>query len=384
VPLLVHSTQETAVEIAGWSFRVKGLAQIHPPHLPAILLAPSGGELARVTAPPADRFLVGLFGDGPPDLAERLDAIVVPVEPGIRLRGGDWRALDLFDRIVVTDVERAPMEELLAWCRAGGSLVVAGARGFAPGPCLGTLVQAPDLEEALRRAGPVARSRIPRPLAVWPAVYGLVRSPDGNPRALATARWIALGCAVAMAFQVLMGALGWIGRRALLRGLVLVAFAGGGLGLLVPSAHYTALAAGRIEVCYFGDGVVRRRILHVRIGVGPGATFSPGELQAPVLYRSGGDPWWRGPGRVCTLPEGVIRIFLEEQVARGRPASTLMLDSSAPPSGRMLHDRPVLDLLPTASPGGPWRAGASVGTAAPVPGTEEEPLLARLEVALQD
>jgi hypothetical protein len=362
IPVLLASETAQVVDLEGWRFAVHGPTWVHPPRLPCAVRDPEGKELLFLSRAPGEVRLVGVVGDVPADLGDGV--LAVPIRPH-GMAPTQWRALDLFDRILITGGV-APdadwMGAVREWVRAGGSLVAP----FDPLPSGAGLG---SWHTTLERAGPIGEPRIPRPGNVRPDVYGLVARPAAHAPALVSARWIVAGTCLALALQLLLAACGRMGGRLMLAGTVLVALIGGGVGLIRPRADYAASARGTIEISYFGGGVERRRSYLVWRRVGPGARAT--DVGTPVLFREGGDPWWEEPGRGSPLQEGMTRIFLDEQV-RARTAPGLR--GGEPPPAFWERERPR----------GAVRSVAAGPAAPPRADRAAIPVLRRIEVVLQD
>jgi len=365
-PVLLRSDTVREVDIDGWRFVIeRGVTWVHPPRVPCVVRDREGRELLSLAAVPEDVRLVGVVGDVPPDLGAGVRAVQIRPQ-GLRAR--HWRALDLFDRVLLTGPvarDAAWLPALSDWVRAGGSLV-------APKTLLPIGSGLGSVHVRLEDAGPVLEPRIPRPGNVRPDLYDLVPPPSPRSPALRAARWIVIGACAALGLQVVLAALGLIRRRSFWAGVALVALLGGAVGLVRTRADYTPVAWGRIEVAYLGGGVERQRTYLVFLGVGPHAVAPVAAAHTPILFRAGGDPWWASPARGATLGAGVTRIFLVEEVLPG--------------SGSGLHGKGPL-------PAEFWRregprrgrARADAGPeAAPVADPGEFPMLKRVEVVLQD
>jgi hypothetical protein len=362
VPVLIDGREEVFLD--GWTFELDGLTVIHPPRVP---FRACGHEFREVRA---GKLLVGVAGA---TVEAGRGVRIVPVSlRGLQLE--HWRALDLFDRIVVGAGVNAGVEArraLVHWVRAGGCLVTAGWQPF--DECLGRFSTAVSLDEALRKAGPVRSLLIPRPGNVRPDIYTLLPRPTEPSPALAAARWTVLGTAVALAIQLLLAARGLISRRALLLGLGAVALLGALVGLARTRADYEPTAGGRIEVRYRDEGTVRIRSYALFTAVGPGASVTAGPDWTPVLFRAGGDAWWPDGSRHCPLADGVIRVFLTER-----------LEGAAEVPGIGPADHPILDLRGREEPvHGAWKAAAEAGAGSPGAGSTEIPLISGLEFVAQ-
>jgi hypothetical protein len=338
VPVLLRSDTPTVVDIDGWTFRVDGTTPIFPPAVPCVVRDEDGRELLRLEDP-GDRPLTGVIGGVPPDLE---GAVGIP-RP-VALAAGCWRALDIFDRVLVTDPVRGdePWFPCVArWVHAGGSLALADAlRLFPEGTGLGA---------AAERAGDLPGPRIPRPTNVRPDVYALVRPVASGSRPLRAARWIVLGAALASALQILLALRGRLRPATLLAGLGAVALLGAAVGLVRTRADYTPVARGRIEISYFGGGVERRRTYLVFVHAGPRAVAPRAPDALPVLFGTNRAPWWRGPGEEVPVEEGIVRIFLVEEVLRAPEAPPF--ESPAVPVDLWGRECPVRgNARPTSSP----------------------------------
>lgn len=326
VPVLLRSDRPTVVDLDGWTFRVDGTTPVFPPALPCTIRAEDGSELLRLEDP-GDRVLTGVIGDIPPGLDD-----AVPIRP-VALASGDWRALDVFDRILVTLPARGaePWFPCVAqWVSAGGSLAVAEAtRLFPEGPGLGAVAE---------RWEDLPVTRIPRTGNVRPDVYELVGKVAETSRPLRTARWVVLGAAVACALQILVALRGRMRAGLLVLGLVAVSALGAGVGFLRTRADYTSVARGRIEVSWFQNGVERRRTYLCYRSAGPGATAPRAPGAAPVLYGANLAPWWGSPGEPLPLGDGVVRILLVEEVRRAPEPPPL--PDQEPPAALWAHEQP--------------------------------------------
>jgi hypothetical protein len=365
-PVLLRSDSAREVSIDGWRFRLgPGVTWVHPPRVPCVVRDAAGRELLAFAPVPPDTRLVGVVGDIPPDLGARVRAVRIWPQG---MRAQHWRALDLFDRILVTApiARDAPwIPAVTEWVRAGGSLV-AQENPLPLGTGLGRVFA------RIEDAGPVLEPRIPRPGNVRPDVYELVPPPAAHSPALRAARWIVTGAGAALALQILLAALGRMRPRLFWTGVGLVALLGGAVGLVRTRADYTPVAWGRIEVAYYGGGVERRRTYVVFVHAGPGATAPVAAAHTPVLFRAGGDPWWVAPGRGVALGPGMTRIFLVEEVLSG--SGSRLGEKRLPPPAFWEREGPRRG-----------RARAAAGPEAPpLADPEEFPVLQRVEVVLQD
>jgi len=365
-PVLFRSDTACEVVIDEWRFALEpGVTWVHPPRVPCVVRDREGRELLSLAAVPRDVRLVGVVGDVPPDLGAGVRAVRIRPEG---MQQEHWRALDLFDRILVTGpIARGArwLPALTEWVRAGGALVAAE-NPLPVGSGLGSV------HGDLASAGPVREPRIPRPGNVRPDVYELVPPPASRSRALRAARWIVTGAGAALGLQIVLAAFGLLRRRSFLVGVGLVALAGGAVGVVRTGADYTPVARGLIEVAYFGGGVERRRSYLVFVHAGQGAVAPVAAAHTPILYRAGGDPWWTTPGRGATLGAGMTRIFLVEEVLAG--AATRLDGGGPPPAVFWAREGPRRG-----------RASAAAGPeAAPLADPEEFPVLRRVEVVLQD
>jgi hypothetical protein len=365
-PVLLGSDTVREVDIDGWRFVLeRGVTWVHPPRVPCVVRDREGRELLSLAAVPNDVRLVGVVGDVPPNLGAGVRAVQIRPQA---MRARHWRALDLFDRVLVTGPADRDAPWLLAlteWVRAGGSLVAPN-NPLPVGTGLGSVhARAAD-------AGPVLEPRIPRPGNVRPDVYDLVAPPAPRSPALRAARWIVIGACAALGLQVMLAALGFIRRRSFWAGVALVAVLGGAVGLVRTRADYTPVAWGRIEVAYLGGGVERRRTYLVFLGVGPHAVAPVAAAHTPVLFRAGGDPWWASPARGATLGAGMTRIFLVEEILSG--SGSALRGTGPLPAEFWRREGPRRG-----------RARAAAGPeAAPVADPGEFPVLRRVEVVLQD
>lgn len=359
VPVLLHSDSPIVVDLDGWKFRIEGTTPVFPPAVPCVVRGEDGNEILRLEDP-GDRALTGVVGDVPPDLA---GAVGIP-HP-IALAAGCWRALDLFDVLVIGTVRGdEPWFPCVAqWVKAGGSLVALDAQGLFPD---GT-----GLGAAADRVENLPPPRIPRPGNVRPDLYALVKPVAQGSPPLRAARWVVLGAALACALQILLALLGRMRAATLLLGLGAASLAGAVVGLARTRADYTPLARGRIEISYFGGGVERRRTYLVYRDAGPGAAAPRAPDAAPVLFGKNPAPWWRGPGEEAPVEEGFIRIFLVEEVLRAPP--TPPFEGGEPPQELWERERPRR---------GAVRAWAS--PLAPPEATTSEPLLMGIRALVQD
>jgi len=359
VPVLLRSDRPVVVDLDGWTFRVDGTTPVFLASLPCIVRTEAKSDALRLEDP-GDRALTGVIGDVP----EGIEG-AVQIRP-LALAAGCWRALDVFDRVVVTGPVRGdePWFPCVAqWVLAGGSLVVADAqRLFPEGTGLGAAADTPQ---------DLPPPRIPRPGNVRPDVYGLVKAVKRESPPLRAARWVVLGAALACALQILLALLGRMRARALVLGIAAVGLAGAGSGLLRTRADYTPVARGRIEISWFLHGAERRRTYLVYGNAGPSAAAPHAPAAAPVLFGDNRTPWWRGPGEEVPVEEGIIRIFLVEEVhlAPAPPS----LPAAEPPAALWERERPLR---------GEVRVGAT-----PVAAPEamaEAPLLLALRAVVQD
>ncbi|MCK6461706.1 MAG: hypothetical protein L6Q95_17625, partial [Planctomycetes bacterium] len=317
-----------------------------------------GDEVLRLAEPP--RPLTGVIGDVPPGLAD-----AVEIRP-VALAAGSWRALDLFDRLLVTGPVRGDepwFGTVAQWVLAGGSLAAEGARRLFP--------EGTGLGAAAERIDDLPLPRIPAPGNVRPDVYALLRETAGRSPPLRAARWIVLGAAVAMALQILLAMRGRMRMATLALGILAVALLGAVAGLLRTRADYTPVARGRIEVSWRKDGVERVRTYLVYREAGPEASAPRAPEAAPVLFGSNRTPWWRGPGEEAAVGEGITRIFLVEEVRRA--PGTPSLPSGEPPGDLWERERPRR---------GGVRAGAT--PVSPPEAALEAPLLLAVGAVVQD
>lgn len=325
VPVLLRSDRPVVVDLDGWTFRVEGTAPVFPPTVPCIVRV-DGDEALRLSG--ATDPLTGVIGDIPPGLSG-----AVPIGPAA-LAGGSWRALDLFDRILATVPVRGDepwFREVAQWVLAGGSFAAEDARRLFPD---GT-----GLGAAADRLEDLPPPRIPAPGNVRPDVYALVQETARRSPPLRAARWIVLGAALACALQILLSMRGRMRAATLALGLLAVALLGAGTGLLRTRADYTPLARGRIEVSWSSGGVERLRTYLVYREAGPGAAAPHMPDALPVLFGSNRTPWWRGPGEEVSVGEGMIRIFLVEEVRKAPEPPPL--PSGEPPDGFWVRERPL-------------------------------------------
>lgn len=366
-PVLLRSDGAREVSLDGWRFALgPGVTWVHPPRVPCVVRDATGAELLTLAAVPDGARLVGVVGTVPPDLPRGVHAVRIWPEG---MRAQHWRALEIFDRILITEpVDRhAPwLPALTEWVRAGGSLVAAQS----PLP-VGTGLGRVHLSR--EEAGPVREPRIPRPHNVRPDLYDLVPPPAPRSPALRAARWIVSGASAALALQILLAALRRMRPRLFWVGVVLVALLGGTVGLVRTRADYAPFAWGRIEVAYYGGGVERRRSYVVFVHAGPAAAAPVAAAHTPILYRAGSDPWWTAPGQAARLGPGMTRIFLVEEVLSGTE-SRLGGKGHAPPPAFWQRDGPRRGRARAAA--GPERA--------PVADPEDFPVLLRVEVVFQD
>ena len=362
VPVLLVSDTPTVVKIDDWLFRVDGPTLVYPPRVPATVRDAAGKELLYLEEVGEQETLVGVIGDPPAELAN-----AVAISPRA-LHAAAWRALDVFDHLLLTlpAGDEPWVDAVYRWVRAGGSLAGPGARAvFAADAGLGAV--ADRLDELPPRA-------IPLPGNIRPDLYAEVAQPAAVSPALRSARWVVLGAAVALALHLLLGARGWIGRRTLLSGLALVAVAAGLLGLLRTGFDYTPVARGRIEILYFGGGMERRRVYEIFLPAGPGAATPEGDAGVPILFRNNFVAWWPAAGRGSTLEEGMIRIFLREELRVADPPDPAV-GGEAAPEALWRHERPR---------GGVWRVQVAAPRRAPAADPAEIPVVLRVEAVRQD
>lgn len=356
VPVLLRSDRPVVVDIDGWTFRVEGTTPVFPPALPCIVRV-DGEEVLHLAARP-ERF-VGVIGDPPPG------SDAVPIRPAA-LAAGSWRALDLFDALLVTGEARGDepwFPAVAQWVLAGGSLAVDDAERLFP--------EGTGLGAAAARLEDLPAPRIPAPGNVRPDVYALVQEVAKRSPPFRTARWIVLGAAVASALQIAFAMRGALRGSTLAAGLCGVAVLGAGAGIARTRADYTPTARGRLEVSWHMGGVERVRTYLVFRDAGKGALAPHAPDALPVLFGRNRAPWWRGPGEEALVGEGVIRIFLVEEV-RKAPAPPL-LPSAEPPEDLWARERPLR---------GQSRLGATP-VAAPE-AAAEAPLLLAVRAVVQD
>jgi hypothetical protein len=324
VPVLLRSDRPVVVDLEGWTFRVEGVSPVFPPALPCVVRV-DGDEVLRLEEPP--RPLTGVIGDVPPGLGD-----AVEIRP-VALAAGSWRALDLFDRLLVTGPVRGDepwFGTVAQWVLSGGSLAAQRARRLFP--------EGTGLGAAAERIEDLPPPLIPAPGNVRPDVYALLRETAKRSPPFRSARWVVLGAALASALQILVAMRGRMRAATLAAGLLAVALAGAAAGLLRTRADYTPVARGRIEVSWWKDGVERVRTYLVYREAGPHASAPRAPEAAPVLFGSNRTPWWRGPGEEAGVGEGITRIFLVEDVrmAPGAPS----LPSGQPPKDLWERERP--------------------------------------------
>jgi hypothetical protein len=164
---------------------------------------------------------------------------------------------------------------------------------------------------------------------------------------LRAARAIVLGAALACALLLALRAR--LRARTLLLGLAAVAVCGAGVGLVRTRADYTPVARGRLAISYFGGGVERRRTYLVYRHAGPGASAPRATDAVPILLGSNRAPWWRGVGEEVPVEEGVIRVFLVEEILKAPVPPPLPLAGA--PADLWALERPRRgDVAVTASP----------------------------------
>jgi hypothetical protein len=344
------------VDLDGWTYRVEGTTPVFPPALPCSVRV-DGEEVLRLL--PRPERLVGVIGDPPPE------SDATPIRAAA-LAPDAWRALDLFDAVLATGPVRGqePWFPCVArWVLAGGSLAAEGARGLFP--------EGTGLGAAAERLEDLPPPRIPAPGNVRPDVYDLVPPVASRSAPLRAARWIVLGASAACALQILLAMRGRARAATLAAGLVAVALLGAGAALLRTRADYTPAARGRIEITWSGGGVERARTYLVYRDAGPGALAPHAPDALPVLFGRNRAPWWRGPGEDAPVGEGIVRVFLVEEV-RKAPAPPL-LPAGEPPSDLWARERPL-------------RGGCRVGATpvAPPEAALEAPLLLAVRAIVQD
>ncbi len=357
VPVLLRSEAPTTVDLDGWLFRIDGTTTVYPPSLPCVVRGEDGHELLRLEDP-GDRVLTGVLGDIPPGLEGG-----VAVRPAA-LASGSWRALDLFDALLVTGPVRGdePWFPCVAeWVHAGGSLAVSGSRRLFP--------EGTGLGAAADRREDLEPPRIPRPGNVRPDVYGLVGRVAASSPPLRAARWIIVGTLFGCALQLLLARLGRLPAWMLLVGLGAMALLAAALGAVRTRSDYTPTARGRIEVSYFGGGVERRRTYQVYLHAGPLAS-APRTMDAlPVLYGSNRAPWWRGVGEEVPVEDGIVRVFLVEELVRA-PAAPSLPDGAVPVDlwgiDRPLRGEARVGATPLKPPEAVWTAPLLMGVRAVV------------------
>lgn len=359
VPVILRSDAPTVVDLDGWTFRVDGATPVFAMAVPCVVRGEDGKELRRLEDPGA-RALTAVIGDVPPDLEG-----AVQVSPAA-LAPSHWRALDLFDALLVTIPVRGdePWFPCVAqWVHAGGSLAVAGSRRLFPsGMGLGAVA---DRREDL------PPPRIPRPLATRPDLYALVGETAASSPPLGTARWIVALAMLACTVQILLVRLGRLPNWTLFVGLGAMVLGAAVLGLVRTRSDYTPTARGEIRISFFGGGVERRRTYLVYGHAGPLASAPRAPDAAPILYGSHRVPWWRGPGEEVPVMDGITRILLVEEV---------LMAPDPPP----LPDGPVpADLWRLERPRrGEARVGAS--PLRPPEAVFTAPLLLGVEAVVQD
>ena len=91
----------------------------------------------------------------------------------------------------------------------------------------------------------------------------------------------------------------------------------------------------------------------------------------PVLFGANRTPWWRGPGEDAPVGEGIVRIFLVEEVRKvpGAPP----LPSGEPPADFWARERPLR---------GAFRVGST--PVSPPEATPDAPLVLAVRALVQD
>lgn len=311
VPAVLTSDSPVDVNIAGWTWRVDGIGTLAVPRVPCTVVH-DGGSIA-LRAVPEDKLLVGIIGPG--QLPEVPNTVVARVE---LVDGIPWVALDLFDRIVWTGVDRPTAGQtalLLRWVRMGGDLVAPRGVFEAEDSGLGRLQSVGGQNEA----EPARRHPIPRLGNAIPEIYDLAPARgDGSP-ALLHLRNVFFGMALVLLLGFLGGAGGWIGRR-LFWGLTLaVVVVAAGLGTWLTRRAFEPLAEARIEITYFASPpseYSRSRIFRVVRATGGDARL-PARDGIPLFYRAAGDAWWSAPDGPLAFDEGVSRAFLVDREVLG-------------------------------------------------------------------
>jgi hypothetical protein len=358
VPVVVRTSEPMLLDVDGWAYEIDGVGVIHPARVPCTVRDERGETVLRLEPVPEGARMVGAVSAAPGLFGP--DARVVPID-----LPEAWRTLDLFDVVVVSDpADWTP--SLTTWVRGGGTVLLLSGRDPLDGDA--------GLGAVVRRAEDAAPRRVPRAATTRPEVYDLVDPPVAGSPALRSARWVVWGAGLAFAVQLTLAALGLLRRRLLLAGLGLVAVSGAVIGLVRPRADYTPVARGDLVVSWYRGGWERRQVYRVYTRVGPGARAPEAGPDTPILYGANTSSWWGDPGDGARLGEGIIRIYLREEVRPGAPE----LKAVDPPRSRAL----LAGLVGAGHPA--WRVATTPGPAAPAADPGRIPVLGRVEVALQD
>jgi len=332
VPTALASDVAREVDAYGWRFALRaGTTVVALPRLPCDVHEPSGALLLRLGEVPAERLLVGVVGRYSGAFVERLgpNVVVVPLEPERLV--DRWQPYDLFDRLYVarTDLPEAVRRALADWACAGGSLCAVDAETLFPGAGrgIGEVVAGSDLDDLAIRAGAVVAHPVPRLGNVRPDVYALWERPAIPRGPLAAARTVAWSSAGACAALLLLGVAARWPRRLVLGCAAVVALAGACLGTLLPSAAYSPAVEATAAVQFEGRETGRLRRWRFVEAVGSGAEVATAEGDVPLLFRRGDAPWER------TVPKGVVRVFLRDEILPP-PADALGAGDSPAPGGR--------------------------------------------------
>jgi len=311
IPVVLTSEAPITVDLSGWKWRVDGTTVVAPPRVPCSVRF--GPETLALRAVPDGKLLVGVVGPGQVPASDRTLVERIRLIDGI-----PWAALDLFDRIVWTGVDRPtdPQRELLLrWVRMGGDLVAPRGVFTEDDTGLGRIQSVRSQKEA----SVVAQHPIPRVGNVLPEIYDLAPARGAGSPALHELRLVFLGVAAVLLLGLLGGAGGWIGRRLFFGGTLAVVIVGCALGVWLTRRTFEPFAEAYIEVVYFpaeASEYSRVRLFRIARATGEGAERVASD-GIPLFYRGAGEPWWTDRSGRMQVDEGVSRAFSTDRIAVG-------------------------------------------------------------------
>ena len=314
VPVVFTSDRPVAVDLSGWAWRVEGTTALFAPRLPCTVVF--GDDSFALRAVPEGKLLLGVLGPG--QLPVTATTLVEHIE---LVEGTPWQALDLFDRIVWTGIDRPTAVQyalLLRWVRMGGDLVVPRGIFDVTDVGLGRLQSVGGQNDAL----PARAHPIPRLGNVLPEIYDLAPARGVGSPALDQLRLVFFGMALVLLLGLLGGAGGWIGRRVFFSLTLAVVLTAAGLGTWLTRQSFEPVAEAILEVTYFSaekSEYSRARVFRIFRATGDGATL-PSQDGAPLFYRAAGDPWWTELDGAIAFDEGVSRAFMVDLAVVGAVA----------------------------------------------------------------